>query len=542
MEIQNADAIVMWGSNARNAHPIFFHHVIKGIDNGARSWTVDPRRTSTAKFTDTWLGLNVGTDIGLAHGVAREIISAGLTDDEFIRNATTGYEEFVAFVEPWTLEHTAEVTGVPAEAIRDLAHGYATAPTAQICWTLGITEHHTGVDNVQSLCNLALLTGHVGRWGSGLVPLRGQNNVQGGGDMGALPNKLSGFQDVEDDEIRAKFEAAWDCEIPPTNGWNLTQMFEAMERDELKAVYIIGENPADSEADVKHARAMLERLDVMVVQDVFMTRTAQMADVVLPAALGWAESDGTATNSERRVQRMRAAVPPPGQARQEIGIINDLAALMGDDAWGNPTAEEFWEELRTVSPMHGGMSWERLEAEGGIQWPCPTEDHPGSPFLHGRLWERPVQGRRAPFACVEDRPPLDVLTKEFPLRLTTVRALDSYNTGVQTSRYSSPIRTGEALEVSVADAADLGIADGDRVLVSSRRGAIKMTIGIDHELAVGLCYTTFHFPELADVNQITSDAVDPKSGTAEFKAAAIRIDRLDHDDRSDLDERVGVGA
>ena len=203
----------MWGTNARNAHPIFFHHVLKGIDNGARSWSVDPRRTGTAKFTDSWLGLDVGTDIALAHGVAREIIHAGLTDEEFIRNATTGYEEFVAFVESWTLERTAEVTGVPTEAIRDLAHGYASASTAQICWTLGITEHHTGVDNVQALCNLALLTGHVGRRGSGLVPLRGQNNVQGGGDMGALPNKLTGFQDVEDDEVRAKFEEAWDLSL-----------------------------------------------------------------------------------------------------------------------------------------------------------------------------------------------------------------------------------------------------------------------------------------------------------------------------------------
>ena len=516
----------MWGTNARNAHPIFFHHVLKGISNGARSWTVDPRRTGTAKFTDSWLGLDVGTDIALAHGVAREIIHAGLTDDEFIRNATTGYEEFVAFVESWTLERTAEVTGVPTEAIRDLAHGYASAPTAQICWTLGITEHHTGVDNVQALCNLALLTGHVGRRGSGLVPLRGQNNVQGGGDMGALPNKLTGFQDVEDDEVRAKFEGAWGCEIPATNGWNLTEMFEAMERDELKAVYCIGENPADSEADVKHARAMLERLDVLVVQDVFLTRTAQMADVVLPAALGWAESDGTVTNSERRVQRMRAAIPPPGEARQEIGIINDLAAQMGDGGWGNPTAEELWEELRTVSPMHAGMSWERLETEGGIQWPCPTKDHPGSPFLHGRLWERPAGGRLAPFSCVEDRRPLDELSDEFPLRLTTVRALDSYNTGVQTDKYSSPIRTGEALEISPADAADLGVVEGERVNVSSRRGAIEMTIGIDQHLAVGLCHTTFHFPETTDINQITSDAVDPKSGTAEFKAAAVRVDKL----------------
>ncbi len=534
MEIEEADAIVLWGSNARNAHPIFFHHLLKGVRNGAKMWAVDPRRTASAKFADVWLGLDVGTDIALANGVAREIIAAGLTNDEFIEHATTGYEEFVAHVEPWTLERTSEVTGVPAEAIRDLAHGYASAPKAQIAWTLGITEHHTGVDNVQVLCNLSLLTGHVGRWGSGLVPLRGQNNVQGGGDMGALPNKLTGFQDVEDDEIRAKFEAAWDCTIPPSNGWNLTQMFEAMATDELKAVWVIGENPADSEADVNHARAMLDRLDCLVVQDVFMTRTAQMADVVFPAALGWAESDGTATNSERRVQRMRAAVPPPGQARQEVEIINDMAARMGDSTWGQPTPHELWEELRTVSPMHGGMSWERLEAEGGIQWPCPDEDHPGSSFLHGRLWERPIGGRRAPFSCLDDRPPVDELTDEFPLRLTTVRALDSYNTGVQTDKFQSPIRSGEALELSPADAADLGVVAGERVMVSSRRGSIEMTVGIDEGLAVGLCWTTFHFPETTDINQITSDAVDPKSGTAEFKAAAIRVDRIP--------ERAGTGA
>ena len=249
-------------------------------------WVVDPRRTTSARFADVWLGLDVGTDIALANGVAREIIDAGLVDDEFVEHATEGFDAFAAHVEPWTLERTAEVTGVPVEAIRDLAHGYATAPTAQLMWTLGITEHHTAVDNVLSLCNLALLTGHVGRWGSGLVPLRGQNNVQGGGDMGALPNKLPGFQDVADDEIRARFEAAWGHTIPARPGWHLTEMFEAMERDELKAVWVIGENPADSEADINHARAMLGRLDPLVVQDVLMTRTAQMADVVLPAALG----------------------------------------------------------------------------------------------------------------------------------------------------------------------------------------------------------------------------------------------------------------
>ena len=490
-------------------------------------WAVDPRRSASARFADAWLGLNVGTDIALANGVAREIIAADMVNREFVDRATIGYEEFAAFVDEWTLERTEEVTGVPARGIREMAHAYATAPTAQILWTLGITEHHTGVDNVLSLCNLSLLTGHIGRWGSGLCPLRGQNNVQGGGDMGALPNKLPGFQDIGDGEARARFEATYGTAIPAENGWNLTEMFEAMGRDELKALWVIGENPADSEADVNHARLLLGRLDVMVVQDVFMTRTAEMADVVLPAALGWVESDGTVTSSERRVQRTRAAIPPPGLARQEIDIVAEMAERMGATGWGRPTAGELWEELRTLSPMHTGMSWERIEVEGGIQWPCPDDDHPGSPFLHGRLWENPVGGRPAPFSCVQWRPPIDELTEEFPLRLTTGRALDSYNTGVQSGRYNSPIRSGEALELSTADAVALGVQAGELVSVSSRRGSIEMTVAIDATLQVGLAFTTFHFPDVADVNQLTSDAYDPKSGTAEFKAAAIRVDKLE---------------
>jgi len=525
-EIEETDVIVLWGSNARAAHPIFFHHLLKGLSNGARMWAVDPRRTDSAKFADVWLGINVGSDIALANGVAHEIIDAGLENKEFIANATTGFEDFAAHVESWTLERTAEVTGVPVEAIRDLAHGYANAEKAQIMWTLGITEHHTAVDNVLALCNLSLLTGHIGRWGSGLVPLRGQNNVQGGGDMGALPNKLAGFQDLADEEIRVKFETAWDSEIPPEPGLHLTDMFNAMGRGELRALYVIGENPADSEADVNHAREALEGLDILVVQDVFMTRTAEMADVVLPAALGWAESDGTVTNSERRVQRTRAAIKPPGDARQEIEIISDLARHLGDNSWGQPTAEDLWEELRTVSPMHAGMSWERIENEGGIQWPCPDENHPGSPCLHDRLWKQPAEGRLAPFSCVDDRPPVESLDDNYPLRLTTCRALDSYNTGVQTGKYNSPIRTGEALEVSTADAEKLGISTGERVLVSSRRGSIEMTVEIDPDLPLGLAFTTFHFPELVDVNQLTNSAYDLKSGTAEFKAAAIRVEKM----------------
>ncbi len=489
-------------------------------------WTVDPRRTDSAKFADVWLGINVGSDIALANGIAREIVDAGLENNNFIENATTGFDDFVAHIEPWTLKKTSEVTGVPIEAIRDLAHGYATASKAQIAWTLGITEHHTAVDNVLALCNLALLTGHVGRWGSGLVPLRGQNNVQGGGDMGALPNKLAGFQDLIDENVRTKFEAVWGAKIPPDPGWHLTDMFNAMGRNELRALYVIGENPADSDADVNHARKALEGLDILVVQDVLMTRTAEMADVVLPAALGWAESDGTVTNSERRVQRTRAAMKPPGEARQEIEIISDLAKHLGDDTWGQPTARDLWEELRSVSPMHTGMSWERIENEGGIQWPCPDENHPGSSFLHERLWKQPAEGKLAPFSCVKDQPPVESLDDDYPLRLTTGRVLDSYNTGVQTGEYSSPIRSGEALEISSNDAKKLGVLSGERVLVSSRRGSIEMTVKIDPDLPIGLAFTTFHFPELADVNQLTNSAYDPKSGTAEFKAAAIRVEKL----------------
>ena len=287
-ETRNTDLIVLWGSNAREAHPIYFHHVLKAVNRGAKLIVVDPRRTASAQWAHLWLGIDVGTDIPLANAVGREIIAAGLVNEEFVARATTGYEEYRASVEPWTLEEAERVTGVPADAIRELAHSYAQADRAQLCWTLGITEHHNAVDNVFALIDLALLTGHVGRYGSGLSPLRGQNNVQGGGDMGAIPNKLPGFVDVEDDAERARFEAAWGVTIPPKRGMHLSDMFHAMERDELRTLYVIGENPAQSEADQTHAIELLEGLDHLVVQDIFLTRTAQLADVVLPASAGWA--------------------------------------------------------------------------------------------------------------------------------------------------------------------------------------------------------------------------------------------------------------
>jgi formate dehydrogenase major subunit len=398
-----------------------------------------------------------------------------------------------------------------------------------ICWTLGITEHHNAVDNVLALINLGLLTGHVGRYGSGLNPLRGQNNVQGGGDMGAIPNKLPGFQDVETDaQARDRFERAWGRPVPPTRGWHLSAMFDAMERGELSAVYCIGENPASSEADAHRAKKLLGNLDTLIVQDIFLTRTAELADVILPAANSAFESEGTVTNSERRVQRVRKALDPPGNARDDIWIIAQLARRLGLD-WGELTSEQAWEELRTLSPMHAGMSWRRLEELGGIQWPCPSSDHPGTPFLHARLWEEDHarRGPAAPFSVVAFEPPVDSLSEEFPLRLTTGRRLDSYNTGVQTGGYASPMRRGETIDVSPEDAERLGVAEGERVVVSSRRGSVQAPVRIDPGLRPGLVFMTLHFPDQVETNVLTIDATDPKSGTAEFKATAVRIDRLD---------------
>jgi formate dehydrogenase major subunit len=524
-EVEDTDLIVLWGSNARETHPIFFHHLLRGVRNGARLYAVDPRRTSSAEWADVWLGLDVGSDIALANAIGREIIANGLEDTAFINRATSDYEAYKTKVETYTLEYAERETGVPAEAIREMAHAFAKADKAMICWTLGITEHHNAVDNVLALIDLVLLTGHVGRYGSGVNPLRGQNNVQGGGDMGALPDRLPGFQHVENHELRAKFDDRWGVTVPPKRGLHLSGMFDAMERSELQALYVIGENPVQSEADQKRAKHLLSTRDFMVVQDIFLTATAELADVVLPAAAAWAESEGTVTNSERRVQRVRKALEPPGEARDDLWVIEEIARRMGAD-WGWQTAEDVWNEVRALSPVHAGMSYRRLEELGGIQWPCYDENHPGELFLHSRLWEDPVPGNRVPFVAVDHDPPVDKLTDDYPIRLTTGRRLDSYNTGVQTGGYTSPLRRGESLDISPEDAQTFGLADGERVRVVSRRGQVEAPIRIDESLRPGLTFMTLHFQDDVATNLLTIDATDPKSGTAEFKATAIRIEKL----------------
>jgi predicted molibdopterin-dependent oxidoreductase YjgC len=486
---------------------------------------MDPRRTETAQWADVWLGLKVGSDIALANAMARVIIHAGLAHKEFIGRATSGFEAYKACVEKYTLEFAEQETGVPAEVIRESALAYANAPRAMICWTLGITEHHNAVDNVLSLINLALLTGKVGRYGCGCNPLRGQNNVQGGGDMGAIPNRLTGFQDNTVPEIRERFEKAWGTPIKPTHGWNLTQMFHAMGRQEMTSLFVIGENPAQSDADMHHIEKLLTGLDHLVVQDIFLTKTAQFAHVVFPASSSWCEAEGTVTNSERRVQRCRKAVDAPGEARDDIWIINEVAKRMGHD-FGSPTAEAVWNDVRRVAPhMFGGMSYARLEKEDGLQWPCPDEHKPGSQFLHARLWENPVGGTPAPFSVVEHDPPVERPDAEYPFVLTTGRRLESYNTGVQSHGYNSPLHRGESVDISPEDATRMGIFDGEPLRVTSRRGSVVAPARVDTSLKPGLVFMTLHFPDQVATNVLTIDEFDPKSGTAEFKACAVKVEK-----------------
>jgi len=523
--MEQTDLLFLWGSNPRETHPIMFHHMLRGMRNGTRLIVVDPRRTPTAQLAHLHLQIRVGSDIALANAIGRVILDEGLQHREFVDHATDGADAYRERIAKYTPEFAEEVSGVPAETIRRVARMYAEAPRAIICWTLGITEHHNATDGVYALCNLANITGHVGRYGSGLSPLRGQNNVQGGGDMGAIPNRLPGGADVEDPVQRRPFEAAWGVALPSKRGRHQSQMFEDMERGRIRAAYIIGENPLMSEANQKRSRDLLEGLEFVVFQDIALNQTAEIADVVLPSALSWCECQGTVTNSERRVQLMRKAVDPPGEARDDIFILQDLARHMGHD-WGYTCAEDVWNEVRRLSARHRGMSYARLAASGGLQWPCADERDPGRKFLHERLWCRPVQGRRAPVIPVDWEPPVEQPDETYPFLLTTGRRLEFYNTGTQSRGYAAPRPQTEFLSIWPADARRLGIEEGDLVRVRSRRGSLLLPAKPDATLAPGLCFMTLHHPEIMPTNVLTIDAWDPKSGTAEFKATAVAVERV----------------
>jgi len=532
--MENTDLIILWGSNAREAHPVMFHHMMKAVRRrGAKLAIVDPRRISGIEFASLHLPVRIGSDVALANAVGHVILEEGLEDRSFIGRATEGFERYREVVQRYRPEDVEAVTGVDAASVRALARLYAGAERAILCWTLGITEHHNATENVHALINLALLTGKVGRYGSGLAPLRGQNNVQGGGDMGALPNRLPGFQDLTDPACRRRCEDVWGLKVPEKVGKHQTAMFHAMADGEIRALYVIGENPVQSEANLHHVRELFSGLDFLLVQDIFLTKTGELADVVLPATVSFAEAEGTVTNSERRVQRLRPALRPPGEARDDLWIVEELAQRMGVPGWTHRPAREIWDELRRVSPMHVGMSYERLERLGGLQWPCPAEDHPGSPFLHGRLWEDPISGRRAPFVAAEHDPPVEQVDAEYGFLLTTGRRLPDYNTGVQSRHYLAPHGHREVLEMCREDMERLGLEQGDLCRVRSRRGEVEVEVAASRKLPPGLLFMSLNHPDEVATNLLTLDATDPVAGTAEFKATAVRVERIAAHGRSD---------
>lgn len=516
------------GSNTSEAHPIIANRIKKAIKNGLKMIVVDPRKIDMVKFADRHLQIEVGADIALMNGMMHVIIEEGLYNHDWVMSHTTEFDKLKEQVKLYTPEFTAKITGISEEDIIATARQYATAENAMIAYTLGITEHHCGVNNVFDIANLALLTGHIGKEGNGIMPLRGQNNVQGAGDMGCLPNLLTGARPVTDDEYRSRFENHWGVKLNPNVGDTQTRTFEKMEKGEVKALYIIGENPLLADVHLNHLTELFDKLDLVVVQDIFFTETAKKADVILPAK-SWGEVEGTYTNTDRRIQRVRAAVRAHTNVREDWEILCDLAQRMGYDMSYN-NSEEIWEEVRLLAhEMYGGMTYERLDKEYSIHYPCPTEDHPGTFVLHERFHQSANENnKKAPFVPVEYTPPVELPDEEYPFTLTTGRRYESYNTHTQTRYYAPGVKikqSEETVDMHPEDGARLGIEDGEVVEVSSRRGSLTVKAKLTDQVTPGLVFMSFHWSEVP-TNVLTINEYDPISGTAEFKACAVNIKKI----------------
>jgi formate dehydrogenase alpha subunit len=516
-EIVGNDVLFIIGSNATEAHPIIGNKMKQAALRGSKLIVVDPRRTELAEYAHLWLQLRPGTDNALINGILHTIITNGWQDKEYIEARTEGFDGLWEAVKDWPAERAAEISGVPAETIVAAAELYAKTPKAGIFYTLGITEHTVGTANVMNLANLGMITGHLGVENAGVNPIRGQNNVQGACDMGALPNSYPGYPSVLDFEAQKKFSQAYGVRMPEDMGLRIPEMFDLAVEGTVKAMYVMGEDPALTDADANHVRRALANLDFLVVQNIFMTETAKYADVFLPAAL-YAEKDGTFTNTERRVQLVRKAVEPPGQARPDWEIVQDLGKRMGIP-WHYDSPEDIFEEIRSVTPQYAGMTYERMGTQG-LQWPCPTEDHPGTLYLHKGQFTRGkglLQG-------IGFQEPAELTDEEYPILLTTGRMLFHYCVTTRLSQNLEWLRPYELAEVNPEDAARLGVVEDELVRVTSRRGSITTRVTLTDKVPPGVMFMTFHFKE-SPVNELTNAEGDPVTKTAEFKVCAVRVDK-----------------
>ena len=520
-ELADASAIYLTGSNTTENHPIIALEIKKAVTkNGAKLIVADPREIELVKYATLWLRQRPGTDVALFNGLMNVIINEGLEDKEFIAQRTEGYEEMKKTVLKYTPEVVEKITGVPAEDIRKAARIYATAPTVSLIYSMGITQHTTGTDNVLSTANISMITGNVGKESTGVNPLRGQSNVQGACDLGALPNVYSGYQKVIDPQLREKFSKAWGAELPDKVGLTVVEILNAAYEGKIKGIFIMAENPAMSDPDLNHVREALKKTEFLVVSDIFITETAELADVVLPGVT-IAEKDGTITNTERRVQKIRKAIEPVGEAKPEWQIICELAKKMGYNmSYSSPA--EIMEEIASLTPIYGGMFYNRLD-NGGLQWPCLNANHPGTKYLHKDKFSR----GKGKFTAVEFKEAAELPDEEYPLLLTTGRVLYHFHTGTITRRSKglNEIYPEALVEINPQDAEELKIKDEEFVEVTSRRGKIKAKAKVTEKSGKGVVFISFHFHEAA-ANLLTNAALDPVSKIPEYKVCAIKVEKI----------------
>ncbi len=520
-DIEKADVILITGSNTTENHPVLSSFVKRAVKfSGAKLIVVEPLRIKIADFASHWLRSSPGTDVAWINGMMNIIIEEELYDKDFVESRTEGFSELKEIVLQYTPEYVEKITGIPAKSLKEAARLYAGAKAGSILYCMGITQHTTGTDNVKSLANLAMLCGNMGIEGGGVNPLRGQNNVQGACDFGGLPNVFSGYQPVTDETARKKMEDAWGVtDLSDKPGLTVTTMMPKAHDGDLKALYIIGENPLVSDPDLNHAEKSIKNLDFLVVQDIFMTETAKLADVVLPSAC-FAEKEGTFSNTERRVQRVRKAIDPPGEAREDWAIICDIAEKMGYSMpFDNP--ETIMEEISKVTPSYGGINYPRIE-KTGIHWPCPDTDHPGTPILHTKAFTR----GKGLFHAIKFIPPAEAVDDEYPLVLTTGRILYHYHTGTMTMKSQGlNERAPECfVEISQKDAKQYELDDNMIVNVASRRGNIEAKIAVSEKAVPGVIFIPFHFAKAA-ANRLTNAALDPISKIPEFKVCAVKLSK-----------------
>ncbi len=518
-ELEYTDLILATGTNTTENHPVIGMKVKRAVkQHGAKLIVIDPREIDLVKYADIWLRQKPGTDVAVFNGLIHVIIAENLYAKEYVAERTEGFDALKAVVARYTPEYVEKISGVPSEDLKKAARMYAQAKRASIIYAMGITQHISGTDNVKSTANLSMLCGNVGIEGGGVNPLRGQNNVQGACDMGALPNVFPAYQQVANEDARKRFEAAWGANLSPKPGLTLMEIMAAAGKGTIKALYIMGENPLLSDPDLHHVKKELQKLDLMIVQDIFMTETAQIADVVLPVT-SFAEKDGTFTNTERRVQRVRKAIEAPGEAKTDWEVICGIANKMGYPMH-YASAREIFNEITTVTPSYAGISYERLEKEG-IQWPCPTSEHQGTKFLHKDKFSRGL----GLFTAIEFIPPDELPDKEYPFLLTTGRVLYHYHTGTMTKRAQGlSERCPESLvEINPIDADKLGIAEGQTVKVASRRGKVEAKACVTQKSAPGTIFMNFHFTD-TPVNLLTNPALDPTGKIPEYKVCAVKLE------------------